>query len=44
LGAPTAGSVHWIEDMKHVAGQEIVDDPARGAEAYLQMRERASAR
>ena len=32
----------WIEDMKHVAGQEIVDDLARGAEAYLHMWERAS--
>ena len=36
--------VDWIEDMKHVAGQEIVDDLARGAEAYLQMWERAAAR
>jgi hypothetical protein len=34
----------WIEDPKHVAGQEIVDDLARGAEAYLQMWERASTR
>jgi hypothetical protein len=34
----------WIEDLKHVAGQEIVDDLARGAEAYLQMWERAFAR
>ncbi len=34
----------WIEDMRHVAGQEIVDDLARGAEAYLQMWERAFAR
>ncbi len=34
----------WIEDMRHVAGQEIVDDLARGAETYLQMWERASAR
>jgi hypothetical protein len=31
----------WIEDMSHVAGQDIVDDLARGAEAYLQMWERA---
>lgn len=31
----------WIEDMSHVAGQAIVDDLARGAEAYLQMWERA---
>jgi microsomal dipeptidase-like Zn-dependent dipeptidase len=34
--------VDWIEDMTHIAGQEIVDDLARGAEAYLQMWERAS--
>jgi hypothetical protein len=34
--------VDWIEDMRHVAGQEIVDDLARGAEAYIQMWERAS--
>jgi hypothetical protein len=34
--------VDWIEDMKHVASQEIVDDLA--SEAYLQMWERASAR
>ena len=34
--------VDWIEDMKHVAGQEIVDDLANGAEAYLQMWERAT--
>jgi hypothetical protein len=32
----------WIEDMKHVAGEEIVDDLARSAEAYVQMWERAS--
>ncbi len=31
----------WIEDMRHVAGQAVVDDLARGAEAYLQMWERA---
>jgi microsomal dipeptidase-like Zn-dependent dipeptidase len=31
----------WIEDMSHVGGQEVVDDLARGAEAYLQMWERA---
>jgi microsomal dipeptidase-like Zn-dependent dipeptidase len=35
--------VDWIEDLKHVAGQEIVDDIADGAEAYLQMWERATA-
>jgi microsomal dipeptidase-like Zn-dependent dipeptidase len=34
--------VDWIEDMKHMAGQEIVDDLATAAEAYLQMWERAS--
>ncbi len=34
----------WIEDMRHVAGQEIVDDLASGAEAYLQMWERAGPR
>jgi len=34
----------WIEDLKHVAGQEIVDDLARGSEAYLQMWERAYTR
>jgi microsomal dipeptidase-like Zn-dependent dipeptidase len=34
--------IDWIEDIKHVAGQEIVDDLARGAEAYVQMWERAS--
>jgi hypothetical protein len=31
----------WIEDMSHVAGPGIVDDLARGAEAYLQMWQRA---
>jgi hypothetical protein len=31
----------WVEDMSHVAGRDIVDDLARGAEAYLQMWERA---
>lgn len=36
--------IDWIEDLKHVAGQEIVDDLADGAEAYLQMWERASPR
>ena len=34
----------WVEDMSHVAGREIVDDLARGAEAYLQMWERASSK
>jgi hypothetical protein len=32
----------WIEDLRHMAGQEIVDDLALGAEAYIQMWERAS--
>jgi len=36
--------VDWIEDLKNVGGPEIVDDLSRGAEAYLQMWERASAR
>lgn len=36
--------IDWIEDLKHVAGQEIVDDLGDGAEAYLQMWERASVR
>ena len=31
----------WIEDLRMLAGQEIVDDMARGPEAYLQMWERA---
>ncbi len=26
----------WIEDLRMVAGQQIVDDMANGAEAYLQ--------
>ncbi|MEX2196038.1 MAG: hypothetical protein WD844_12195 [Thermoleophilaceae bacterium] len=30
----------WIEDLRMIAGDEIVDDMARGAEAYLQMWER----
>ena len=34
----------WIEDMKHVAGPEIADDLSHGAEAYLQMWERAFVR
>jgi hypothetical protein len=33
----------WIEDLRKVAGQQIVDDMANGAEAYLQMWERAEA-
>ncbi|MEO6470782.1 MAG: hypothetical protein ABIR57_03000 [Aeromicrobium sp.] len=31
----------WIEDLRKQAGQTIVDDMARGPEAYLQMWERA---
>ncbi|MEA2493279.1 MAG: hypothetical protein QOJ29_1190 [Thermoleophilaceae bacterium] len=31
----------WIEDLRMQAGDEIVNDMARGAEAYLQMWERA---
>ena len=31
----------WIEDLRKLAGDRIVDDMARGAESYLQMWERA---
>jgi hypothetical protein len=31
----------WVEDLRMQAGNEIVDDMARGAEAYLEMWERA---
>jgi hypothetical protein len=31
----------WIEDLRILAGPQIVEDMARGAEAYLQMWERA---
>ena len=31
----------WIEDLRKQSGQNIVDDMARGPEAYLQMWERA---
>jgi microsomal dipeptidase-like Zn-dependent dipeptidase len=31
----------WVEDLRKLAGDEIVDDMARGPEAYLQMWERA---
>jgi microsomal dipeptidase-like Zn-dependent dipeptidase len=31
----------WIEDLRKLAGNEIVDDMARGPESYLQMWERA---
>ena len=33
----------WIEDLRQVAGDQIVEDMANGAEAYLQMWERAEA-
>jgi microsomal dipeptidase-like Zn-dependent dipeptidase len=33
----------WIEDLRKVAGNQIVDDMANGAEAYLQMWARAEA-
>ena len=31
----------WVEDLRHIAGPRIVRDLGRGAEAYLQMWERA---
>jgi hypothetical protein len=31
----------WWEDLRKIAGQEIIDDMAKGSEAYLQMWERA---
>jgi hypothetical protein len=31
----------WVEDLRHIGGQQVVDDLGRGAEAYLQMWERA---
>jgi hypothetical protein len=31
----------WIEDLRKLGGSDIVDDMSRGAEAYLQMWERA---
>ncbi len=33
----------WVEDLRHLAGDQIVDDMANGAEAYLQMWARAEA-
>jgi microsomal dipeptidase-like Zn-dependent dipeptidase len=33
----------WIEDLRQVGGDQIVDDLANGAEAYLQLWERAEA-
>ncbi len=32
----------WVEDLRHVGGEEVVGDLGRGAEAYLQMWERAA--
>jgi hypothetical protein len=42
-GCPAYPEVYpdWVEDVRHIAGQAIVDDLGRGAEAYLQMWERA---
>ncbi len=34
----------WIEDLRMLAGDQIVHDMGRGAEAYLQMWERADGR
>jgi hypothetical protein len=31
----------WIEDLRHIAGDEIVNDLSKGSEAYLEMWERA---
>jgi hypothetical protein len=31
----------WVEDLRQIAGQKIVDDLSQGAEAYLEMWERA---
>ena len=33
----------WVEDLRKIAGHQIVDDLANGAEAYLQMWARAEA-
>ena len=32
----------WVEDLRKIAGDQIVEDMARGPEAYLQMWERAT--
>ena len=32
----------WVEDLRQLAGDEIIDDLERGPEAYLQMWERAT--
>jgi microsomal dipeptidase-like Zn-dependent dipeptidase len=45
----TDGAAHyglfpdWVEDLRRIAGDQIVADMAQGAEAYLQMWERADA-
>jgi hypothetical protein len=31
----------WIEDLRHIAGDQIVKDLSQGSEAYLEMWERA---
>jgi hypothetical protein len=31
----------WLQDLRNIGGQAIIDDMARGSEAYLQMWERA---
>jgi hypothetical protein len=31
----------WVEDLRHIAGEQIIKDLSRGPEAYLQMWERA---
>src|SRR3954451_5754137 len=31
----------WVEDLRHIAGNQIVKDLANGSEAYLEMWERA---
>ena len=33
----------WVQDLRQLAGDQIVDDLAGGAEAYLQLWERARA-
>src|SRR3954454_13661931 len=32
----------WVEDLRHLAGNQMVTDMGRGAEAYLEMWERAA--
>ncbi|MCW2998663.1 MAG: hypothetical protein JWN65_2212 [Solirubrobacterales bacterium] len=31
----------WLQDLRNIGGRQIIDDMARGSEAYLQMWERA---